>query len=67
MGMAIGVLPCREDDPHCQPKPGYPNPWVEVPLVTHLPLSEPRGTEPLSRNHIIVLSSAAVIALPGGA
>ena len=62
---SIGVLPCRDDDSGT-PKDGYPNPWVEIAIPTHLPLSGIRGTEPMSRNHINVLAAQAVIALPGG-
>jgi len=65
-GIVVRVLPCKEGDP-CTPKDGYPNPWVEIPIRTHLPHSGERGTEPSSRNHINVLSSAAIVALPGGA
>jgi uncharacterized protein (TIGR00725 family) len=64
-GLVIGVLPCREGEPS-RPKEGYPNPWVEVVIPTHLPLSGVRGTDPMSRNHINVLASNAVVALPGG-
>jgi uncharacterized protein (TIGR00725 family) len=62
-GFVIGIIPCAEGS--IRPKLGYPNPWVEIPIFTHLPLSGKRGTEPLSRNHINVLSSDVVIALPG--
>jgi uncharacterized protein (TIGR00725 family) len=63
-GLVVGVLPCG-DDP-AQPRPGYPNPFVELVIQTHLPLSGRSGTQPLSRNHINVLSSDVLIALPGG-
>jgi len=43
-----------------------PNPWVEVPIRTHLPLSGVDGTDPRSRNHINVLTADVVVALPGG-
>ena len=66
LGAVIGILPCREADPLCRLKEGYPNPWIEIPILTHLPLSGPGGTEPMSRNHINILSSNVVIALPGG-
>lgn len=62
-GLVIGVLPSHEG----RPPPEYPNPWVEVPILTHLPLSGTRGTEAGSRNHINVLSSEVIVALPGGA
>lgn len=60
-GLVIGILPGEP------PPPGYPNPWVELPISTHLPLSGERGTDPMSRNHINVLSSDAIVALPGSA
>jgi uncharacterized protein (TIGR00725 family) len=60
MGSVIGVLPAGRGA-------GYPNEWVEIAIRTHLPLSGERGEEPLSRNHINVLTADAVIALPGGA
>lgn len=63
-GMVLGILPA--DDSGTKPKPGYPNDWVEIPIVTHLPLSGDRGTDPMSRNHINILSSDAIVALPGG-
>jgi len=65
-GSVIGVLPCQAEDPSCRPKKGYPNPWVEIPIVTHLPLSGDQGAELLSRNHINILSSDVIIVLPGG-
>ena len=65
-GMVIGVLPCQAGDQPSRPKKGYPNPWVEIPIFTHLPKRGTQGTDPLSRNHINILSSDIVIALPGG-
>ena len=65
-GLVIGIVPGSGD--HRTPrKPGYPNPWVEIPIFTHLPLTGVRGTESLSRNHINVLSSDVILALPGSA
>jgi uncharacterized protein (TIGR00725 family) len=64
-GVCIGIIPCFSEAERSRPKDGYPNPFVELAIYTHLPHSGPRGTDDLSRNHINVLSSAAVIALPG--
>jgi uncharacterized protein (TIGR00725 family) len=64
-GLVIGIIPGPDLGPDFAPKAGYPNPWVEIPIYTHLPLSGTRGTEPLSRNHINILTSAVIIALPG--
>lgn len=63
-GLVLGVCPASDEDPGVS-RPGYPNPWVEVPIHTHLPLSGPLGTEDRSRNHVNVLSSTVVVALPG--
>lgn len=64
-GSVVGVLP---GDPESgEPPTGYPNPWVEIPIATHLPLSGERGMHAMSRNHINVLSGDVLIALPGGA
>jgi uncharacterized protein (TIGR00725 family) len=57
-GVSVGVLPAG-------PPPGYPNPWVEVVVRTHLPKRGTEGADILSRNHITVLSSAVVVVLPG--
>lgn len=65
-GRVIGVLPCAEHDP-TSPKPGYPNRWVELPIRTHLPLSGADGTGTRSRNPINVLTSDAIVVLPGSA
>jgi len=60
-GHVIGILPGTGETPHS----GYPNPWVEIPIRTHLPLSGTCGTDAASRNHINVLSSDVIVALPG--
>jgi len=62
-GLVIGVLPSSERPG--TPKPGYPNPWVEVPILTHLPSTGVHGAEATSRNHINVLSSDVIVALAG--
>ncbi len=64
-GLVIAIIPSKEGA--VGPKAGYPNPWVEIPILTHLPLSGKRGRQQLSRNHINVLTSDVVVALPGGA
>jgi len=71
-GRAIGILPAAELYPTSEaraayqsPK-GYPNPYIDLVIRTHLPYSGVRGKELASRNHIIVLSADFIIALPGG-
>ncbi len=69
LGRCIGVIPSRADDAYgFVGLEGYPNRFVDLPILTPLPRKEP-GAEPgaLSRNHVNVLTSDVVIALPGGA
>jgi predicted Rossmann-fold nucleotide-binding protein len=49
------------------PPAGYPNPWVEIAVRTHLPLQGERGTELASRNHVNIHTSDLLVALPGAA
>lgn len=57
-GKIVGVIPGPER------RSGYPNDYVEIVIRTHLPGQDP--TAETSRNHINILTSDAVIALPGG-
>ena len=66
LGRSIGILPGSVEDGEAMVPDGYPNPWIEIPIPTHLPLSGITGTSTLSRNHINILSSRAIIALAGG-
>jgi uncharacterized protein (TIGR00725 family) len=64
-GVVVGILPAASAG-GLPSRADYPNPWVEIVIRTHLPLLGEHGTEPLSRNHINVLSSDVIVALPGG-
>ena len=65
-GMSLAVIPSVVSDRIATPEEGYPNPWVDIPIYTHLDRGVHSGDEPTSRNHINVLSSTVVILLPGG-
>jgi len=66
-GRVIGVLPGTVEAGEPAAPSGYPNQWVEIPIRTHLPLSGEQGRDPMSRNHLNVLSADVIVALPGGA
>ncbi len=71
-GLVVAVIPSSspcsssEEREAYESPSGYPNPYSEVCIRTHLHLSGSMGKDIASRNHIIVLSADAVIALPGG-
>jgi len=60
-GLIIGVLKGQEGV-----RDADPNPYVELPIYTHLPLSGEDGMNSRSRNHINVLTSDVLVALRGG-
>lgn len=62
-GLSLGVLPSEAG---ALPA-GYPNAYVELPIVTHLPARGADGASPASRNHVNVLSATALVILPGAA
>lgn len=64
-GAALGIVPCVPGDPAGSPLPGYPNPWVEIPIYTHLDTGGDAGDARSSRNHVNVLTSTVIIFLPG--
>ena len=70
-GLAIGILPASGrrgiEGRVGRPPPGYPNPWVELAIATHLDSLGERGGDEWSRNHVNVLSSDVLIFLPGSA
>jgi predicted Rossmann-fold nucleotide-binding protein len=63
-GHAIGIIPAKSDDEPTIPKDKYPNPYIEIPIYTHLASRE--GKSLFSRNHLNVLTPDAIIALDGG-
>lgn len=66
-GLCIGVVPSeqREEQERYFNKAGYPNPYIE--LAIHSPLGTFGGenAKHVSRNHINIMTSHAVVALPG--
>ncbi len=67
VGLAIGILPAGPEGDVKRGPPGYPNPHIDLAIRTHLAKTGRDGKHPMSRNHLIVLSAFAVVALPGGA
>ena len=64
-GLALGILPADVESSGGRPPSGYPNPWVELVIQTHLSERGTRGDSKFSRNHVNVLSSDVIIIFPG--
>lgn len=65
-GLSLGVLPGETSGGEYQAPAGYPNPFVELAIRTHLPGRGIEGEALSSRNAINVLSADALVILPGG-
>jgi predicted Rossmann-fold nucleotide-binding protein len=69
LGSVVGIVPCRDRDTKSEPegrtvpKRDYPNAAVEIPVFTHLLGGVERSDE--TRNHVVVLTAKAIVALPG--
>ncbi len=63
-GLCIGILPCSEEGASAGPR-GYPNPYIEVAIQTHLWRSGADGGGVESRNSINVLTCTALVFLDG--
>lgn len=63
-GLVVGVLPRRVAGAAAGAESGHANRWVEIEVRTHL---GKHGASHDSRNHINVLTSDVVVALPGSA
>ena len=65
-GISIGVIPTIKNEQNVfEPKPGYPNPYVELPILGPLGTYDGLDPEQLSRNHTNILTSDCIVALPG--
>jgi uncharacterized protein (TIGR00725 family) len=70
-GLSIGIVPRAQDEPFDVPNRdpegrAYPNPFVEIAIMTPLPPRTADWHNVPARNHINVFSADAVVALPGG-
>lgn len=65
-GLALGIIPMDQDGEGFLPVHGYPNPFIEVPIMTPLPrlTTDPQA---LNRNMVNILTSQIVLACPGSA
>lgn len=64
-GVSIGIVPTVDYDGQFVPRAEYPNPYIEVPILTPLDKAAERDSNPFSRNYVNIMSSNAVIVLPG--
>lgn len=64
-GVSIGILPAVDYKGQQLDKTDYPNPYIEVPMITPLSQKAQNDVMPFSRNLTNVMTSKALIILPG--
>ncbi|MGB0719026.1 MAG: DNA-binding protein [Bdellovibrionales bacterium] len=64
-GRAIGILPAVDYKGQKLDSEEYPNPYIEIPMITPLSAKAQSDVMPFSRNLTNVMTSQALIILPG--
>lgn len=64
-GVAIGILPAVDYKGQKLDTEEYPNPHIEIPMITPLSMKAQSDQMPFSRNLVNVMTSKALIVLPG--
>ncbi|MBX2834110.1 MAG: hypothetical protein KTR28_03965 [Micavibrio sp.] len=64
-GVAVGILPAVDYKGQNLSQAEFPNPHIEVPIITPLSSKAQGDAMPYSRNLVNVMSSQALIILPG--
>lgn len=64
-GVAIGILPAVDYKGQKLDTEEYPNPYIEVPMITPLSAKAQSDVMPFSRNLVNVMTSKALVVLPG--
>lgn len=64
-GVSLGIIPTFEYEGGFVPREEYPNPYIEVPIFVPLDKKATGDKNPYSRNHVNVMTSNALVILPG--
>lgn len=64
-GVSIGIVPTVDYEGGFVAREEYPNPYIEVPILTPLDKKVQGDANPFSRNYVNVMTSSAMIILPG--
>ncbi len=64
-GVSIGILPAVDYKGQKLDTEAYPNPYIEIPMITPLSAKAQSDVMPFSRNLVNVMTSKALVILPG--
>lgn len=64
-GVSLGIVPTMDYKGGYVPRDQYPNPYIELPIFVPLDKKAENDINPYSRNHVNVMTSNAMVILPG--
>lgn len=64
-GIVLGIVPTVDYEGQVVPSEEYPNPYIELPLLTPLDKKAQGDANPYSRNFVNIMTSNAIVILPG--
>lgn len=64
-GKSLGIVPTTEYEGGFVNREEYPNPYIELPIITPLDKKAQVSATPYSRNYVNIMTSHALIILPG--
>ena len=64
-GVSLGIVPTVDYDGGFVPREEYPNPYIELPIFVPLDKKATSDSNPYSRNYVNVMTSNAMVILPG--
>ena len=64
-GVCLGIVPTVEYEGGYVAREEYPNPYIELPIFVPLDKKATGDRNPYSRNHVNVMTSNALVILPG--
>ena len=64
-GSSIGIIPTTGYDGTYLAREEFPNPYIEIPIITPLDTKAEKDINPYSRNNVNIMTAHAVIILPG--
>jgi len=64
-GVSLGIVPTVDYDGNYLAREKYPNPYIEIPILTPLDKKAASDSTPFSRNYVNVMTSNALVILPG--
>jgi uncharacterized protein (TIGR00725 family) len=65
LGLSIGIIPTMDYTSGLIASEEFPNPYIEIPIITQLDQKAQSDSMPYSRNNVNVMTSHALIILPG--